>query len=269
MSTRGDPRDPAAIGAVQKPLWNRSAKAYADVFHGLVTQAIEPTLDAARVGNGTRALDIATGPGIVAAAAVNRGAMATAVDFAEDMVATARRSYPEIDFRVADAADLPFDDESFDAVVMGFALFLLAEPDKALREVRRVLVPGGRASFSVWDWPVPGFDLFYSAMGKYIPDESIVGDPPLFGVSDPDVLKQAIASAGFVDPRLDRLPIVWELGSANELFDALATLRDFSDVSDEVLSAFRSDVVNGAREYERGGRYFVPFPALLLTGTKP
>ena len=259
----------AEITAVQIPIWNRGAATYEQAFAGNVDQAVVPTLDGARVGPGTRLLDVATGPGIVAAAAAERGAMATGVDFAPDMIAVARRTHPEIAFEVADAADLPFDDASFDAVVMGFALFLMAEPDAVLREARRVLVPRGRACFSVWDWPVPGFDLFYSAMAKYLPEESIVGEPPLMGVSDRTLLAGKLEDAGFADVRVEALPIVWELEEPGQLFDALATLRDFDSLTDETLREFRLEVAAGVRAFERDGRFFVPFPALLLSGAKP
>lgn len=269
MSKRLKPADPAVVSELQRPLWNRSAEAYADVFRGCVTQAIGPTLDAAGIGAGSRVLDVATGPGIIAAAASERGARAKGIDFAEHMVAVAQGKYPSIDFTVADAADLPFDDGDFDAVVMGFALFMMAEPDRALREAHRVLAPGGRVACTVWDWPVPGFDLFYSAMGRFIPEEPVLGgDPPLFGVSDRDVLQAVLADAGFADPGVERLPITWELASPDNLFDALATLRDFTNVSDDLLSSFRSEVAKGAEQYKRGGSYFIPFPALLLTGTR-
>jgi SAM-dependent methyltransferase len=270
MSMQGGPADPSVVRKLQKPLWNRSAEAYADVFQGSVTQAIEPMLDAAGVVGGSRVLDVATGPGIVAAAALERGATAKGIDFAERMVAVARQRSPQIEFEVADAADLPFDDDTFDAVVMGFALFMMAEPDKALHEAHRVLAPGGKVACTVWDWPVPGFELFYSPMERYVPEEPVLGgNPPLFGVSDADVLKAVLAKAGFVDPAVERLPIVWELASPDELFNALATLRDFSDISNDVLSSFRSEVAAGAEAYKREERYFVPFPALLLAGTKP
>jgi SAM-dependent methyltransferase len=219
-------RSAAEITAVQKPIWNRGAETYAEAFAGNVGQGVAPTLDRAGVGAGTRVLDVATGPGIVAAAAAERGAAATGVDFAADMIAVARRRHPGIAFEVADACNLPFDDASFDSVVMGFALFLMAEPDAVLREARRVLAPGGHACFSLWDWPVPGFDLFYSAMAKYLPQESIVGEPPLMGVSDRDLLAGMLESAGFADVRVEPLPIVWELAEPEQLYDALATLRD-------------------------------------------
>jgi len=240
------------------------------VFDGQVTKAIEPTLDAAGVVDGSRVLDVATGPGIIAAAALERGATAKGIDFAENMIAVARKRYPGVEFDVADATDLQYDDGTFDAVVMGFALFMMAQPDKALDEAHRVLAPGGRVACTVWDWPVPGLDLFYSPMERFAPEEPVLGgDPPLFGVSDRDVLQALLAGAGFVDTAVESLPIVWEIASPDELFDALATLRDFSEVPDDRLNSFRSEVATGAQQYKRDGSYFVPFPALLLTGTKP
>lgn len=268
MTERSD-TSAANIAAVQKPIWNRGAETYADAFAGTVDQGVAPTLDCAVVGHGRRVLDVATGPGILAAAAAERGAAATGVDFAEDMIAVARCTHPEASFEVADASGLPFDEESFDAVVMGFALFLMAEPDSVLREAHRVLVPGGRACFSLWDWPVPGFDLFYGAMAKFVPQESVVGEPPLVGVSDRELLAAKAESAGFVQATVEPLPIIWELADPAHLFDALATLRDFSALSKKTLQAFRAEVAEGARAYERQASYNVPFPALLLSGTKP
>ena len=89
----------------------------------------------------------------MAAAAAQRGASVVAVDFSEAMLAEARRHHPAIDFRTGDAEALPFPEASFDAVVMSFGLLHLARPDQALAEAHRVLRPGGRLAFTVWDRP--------------------------------------------------------------------------------------------------------------------
>lgn len=249
--------------------WDRAAAVYADVFDGQVSQTIEPLLATANVTRGTRLLDVATGPGTLAGAGAERGAVAKGIDFSPKMVEVARKTFPNVEFRVADAAELPFEDGSFDAVVMGYALFMISEPAKALSEAQRVLVSGGKIACSVWDWPVPGFDLFYSRMAEYVPEEPMLsGDPPLLGVSDHDVLSAALTEAGFVDPRVEVLPLTWDMDNPDRLFDALASLRDFSSLSAVEVASFRSDVVAAAGEYKREDRYEIPFPTLVLSATK-
>lgn len=275
MTSLGSDVDPQKIIEEQKPVWNRTADDYAEMFDGNVTQAVEPTLDAVGVRKGTRILDVASGPGILAAAAHVRGATVTGTDFAERMVEAARKRVPGIRFEMADAADLPFADQSFDAVTVGFALFLMGEPFKALHEAHRVLVPGGRLAVTVWDWPVPAFDLFYGAMNKYLPDEAAIlenapdSTPPLMGVSDHTSLKTALSEAGFFNPQVSKLPLIWELASAEHLFNALASLRDLSTLSSPELKAFQGEVVAGAQQYKKGDHFYIPYPALLLSGTRP
>jgi ubiquinone/menaquinone biosynthesis C-methylase UbiE len=93
----------------------------------------------------SRVLDVATGPGLAAAAARVRGAMAIGVDVSPGMVALARRAHPGIEFQVAEVVALPFPDRSFDAVICNFGLGHFPEPEAALAECVRVLVPGGGA----------------------------------------------------------------------------------------------------------------------------
>ena len=99
--------DPTAFHAFERAGWESIPLAYQDAFGTLTTQAIGPLLDAACVGPGVRVLDVATGPGYVAAAAAARGTMVVGVDFSAAMLTEARRHSPSIDFREGDAEDLP------------------------------------------------------------------------------------------------------------------------------------------------------------------
>src|SRR5262249_52071970 len=130
--------------------WERAVGGYERGFLPLTRQAIEPLLEAARVGKGMRLLDLASGPGDLVAAAAKRGAQPTGCDFSEAMLAVAGGRHPGLRFGPGDAQALPFADGSYDAVTMAFLLGHLAEPARALAEARRVLAPGGRFAFAWW-----------------------------------------------------------------------------------------------------------------------
>ena len=129
------------------------AATYHDFFTPITALAIQPLLDAAGAGAGSKLIDIATGPGSVAAKASRLGASCIGVDLSPEMIALARRSHPDIDFRVAEVEHLPFADRSFDAVVCNFGLGHFPWPEAALAECGRTLEVGGRMAFSWWDQP--------------------------------------------------------------------------------------------------------------------
>ena len=98
-------------------------------------------------------LDVATGSGELAARAAARGASVLGTDIAEPVVELARRERLGVEFRRADARDLPSADGSVTAVVANFLLPHLADHGRALGELTRVLAPGGRLAVSTWDAP--------------------------------------------------------------------------------------------------------------------
>src|SRR5207247_126235 len=132
--------------------WREVAVPYAASFGSLTTQAIEPMLDALAVGEDTRLLDLACGPGWLSAAAVRRGAWVLGADLSPTMLAQARATYPHIEFKMVDAQSLPFNPE-FDAVAMNFGLLHVGRPEQVIAEAFRVLKAGGRFGFTVWAPP--------------------------------------------------------------------------------------------------------------------
>ena len=149
--------------------WEGVVAEYDVSFGSLTAQAIGPLLDSVNAGKSVRLLDVASGPGYVAAAAAKRGAAVVGIDFSAPMVMEARRRYPGIQFQEGDAEALPFPDGSFDAVVMNFGMLHLGRPDQALVEARRVLADGGRIGFTVWAKPeeTVGFGITLRAIQAY------------------------------------------------------------------------------------------------------
>jgi SAM-dependent methyltransferase len=128
-------------------------------------------------------LETASGTGIVTRAlrdALPAHTQLTATDLNVDMLEIARakfRSNEQVAFQPADATALPFPDASFDAVICQFGVMFFPDKDKSYREVHRVLVPGGRYIFSVWDAHRynPFGRIAHEVIGSFFPV-----DPPKF-----------------------------------------------------------------------------------------
>ncbi|QWW19874.1 demethylmenaquinone methyltransferase [Schaalia sp. 19OD2882] len=102
---------------------------------------------------GQRLLDVAAGTGASSAAMAATGARVVACDLSEGMVEVGRFRHPELQFVVGDAMDLPFADSSFDAVTISYGLRNIPDPVRALREMLRVVRPGGRLVVSEFSTP--------------------------------------------------------------------------------------------------------------------
>lgn len=124
------------------------------------------TVRALGIQAGDRVLDIAAGTGTSSAAIARAGARVTALDFSPGMVAVGRQRNPEIEFVEGDAQQLPFDDASFEAVTVSFGLRNVKDPHRALAEMRRVLVPGGRVV--ICEFTTPPNALVRGAYSLYL-----------------------------------------------------------------------------------------------------
>ena len=125
-----------------------AAERYEEAFVPALFAQWAPILcDAASVGPGQRVLDVACGTGIVARTAAERvgpEGVVVGVDLNEAMLEVARRVSPDLELRVGDAADLPFPARDFDAVLCQMALMFFPDRLRALTEMARVALDGGR-----------------------------------------------------------------------------------------------------------------------------
>jgi demethylmenaquinone methyltransferase/2-methoxy-6-polyprenyl-1,4-benzoquinol methylase len=160
---------------------------------------------------GDRVLDACCGTGDLAIAARRRGAKVVGLDFAEAMLERARRKSAEVEWVRGDVLALPFEDGSFDAATVGFGIRNVEDLPAGLRELRRVLGPGGRLGvleitrprgalapfYRVW------FDGLVPLLGRLLPGGSAYSYLPasVRRFPDPESLSALLEEAGFSQVR--------------------------------------------------------------------
>jgi SAM-dependent methyltransferase len=145
--------DAERLRAFERQGHDALAASYYAFFAAVTALATDPLLNGVHLRPGARLLDVASGPGALAAEAANRGARPVGVDLSPRMIELAQRLHPAIEYREADVESLPFPDHAFDAVVCAFGLGHFPRPELAVTECIRTLSPGGRIAFAWWDDP--------------------------------------------------------------------------------------------------------------------
>jgi SAM-dependent methyltransferase len=250
-------------------VWDRCAPTYTHVFEALTSQATETLLDLAGVGRGTQLLDIGTGPGTHLGAALYRGAEVVAVDLSPAMVDAVRTRHPSVDARVADAHHLPFADGTFDAVTIGFCLHHTADPHAVLREASRVLRPGGRLSFTVWDdmARLEAFALGYSAFAAELPADDTPPPPPLG--QQPADYEDLLARTGLVRPTARILQLNWPATDGAALYDGFARYLDLQQLAPDTAAAIRAMLDTAVAErLDPSGIAHLANPAIVAAATR-
>ena len=141
-----------------------------------ITSAADAVVRAAGVGPGDHVLDVACGNGNAAIAAARAGAIATGVDITPELLDAARAVAPDVEWIEGDAQDLPFDDDSFDAVLSTFGSMFAPDHQRTAAEIARVVRPGGRIAIASWT-PEGSIGDFFRTVAKHAPPPP--GDSPL------------------------------------------------------------------------------------------
>ncbi len=259
----------AATGQVS----NTAAEIY-DAFFvpALFGKWAGPLCDAAGVSPGHAVLDIACGTGATTREAFERSGPAgkvTGLDCNPGMLAVARARQPDVDWVEGRAEELPFSGGSFDAVLCQFGLMFFEDRDRALKEMRRVLRPGGRLALSVWDQVVhsPG----YSEMIALI--EAMFGPEPADALRAPFVLgekarlREILDAAGLAGAGISTVEGTARFASIREWvhMDVRGwTLAEFID--DEGFEALVREAERTLGAYEGAdGTVAFPAPAHIVT----
>ncbi len=267
---------PEAIRAFEHAGWQRAAGGYEATFAHATARYIEKLLDVARVARGRHVLDVACGPGQLAAAAAARGATVHALDFSAAMVRIARDANPGVVVSEGDAERMPYQDDQYDAVVSSFGMHHVPRPAMALAECRRVLVPGGVVGFTVWATPAENiaWKLIFDTIDRHGDRSAAKAFPPAGALNQIDQCVRGLEGAGFAEVTGEIARATWILPDAQALVSALSagTVRMAALLGAQTpraLSDIVADIEREAERYRCDGGLALPIAAVLASGRKP
>ncbi|MBA2682278.1 MAG: methyltransferase domain-containing protein [Ktedonobacteraceae bacterium] len=237
-------------------------------------------LEAAGLVPGNHVLDIAAGTGdqsILAARRVGPGGSILATDISADMLGIAARvaqqeGLTNITTRVMDAQQLDLQDNAFDAVICRLALMLIPNRKLALREIRRVLKPGGKLAALVWSAPEnnPLFSLPLAIVATYARGASSHGPDP-FTLSDPRVFERELTEAGFDEVITRALPFESHYASLDAFLQSTAsrlTASVMGQLSYQEQQHLLGEVRQALSQFEGSHGLVAPAELLLGVGSK-
>ena len=256
-----------------------AAEAYERYFVPAIGRPIaQDLIEAAALRRGERVLDVACGTGVVtrlAAECVGDAGSVTGLDVDASMLQIARSAAPaeaSIEWRETTAEQMPYEDERFDVVLCQMGLQFIQDKLAALRELRRVLAPGGRVVLNVPGPTPPMFSIMADALARHIDPEVASKMHLVFSLSDPTKLRELLSNAGFNEIKTSlaikslHLPpaeqFLWQYISATPLSMA------FAEVNDETRTALERDVCEKWQEFRVDGKLTLEVSMTMATARK-
>jgi SAM-dependent methyltransferase len=233
--------------------WGRRAAEWSCLYEHYAVDVLMAVFPRLGIGAGMRVLDVACGSGLAVRLASGAGATVAGIDASEPLIEIARARTPEADLRVGSMFELPWGDESFDAVTAINGIW--GGCDDALREAHRVLTPGGRLALTFWGRDRP-LDLkaCFRIFARESPDVHAGSMRRLNDIAADGVVEEMLASTGFTLVESGARISVIEWPDADVAWRALSSLgpatpalrRHGDGLRDEVLA-----VIDECRD-ERG-----------------
>ena len=270
--------DPRLQRRVQRYGWDKASTTYERYWHEQLSPAQDRLLELAALRPGDSVLDIACGTGLVtfrAAALVRPGGSVVATDISDAMVewvirAAGARGFTNVSARRMGAESLELPDATFDVALCALGLMYVPDAPAAMREILRVLKPGGRAVAAVWGAREKcGWAEIFSIVDARV-DSDVC--PMFFQLGTQDQLRVLFESAGFVDVVSERLSTVLHYTSGEEAcgaaFEGGPVALAYSRFDEPTRGAARAEYLASIERWRNGQAYDVPGEFVIAAGGK-
>lgn len=270
----------------QKETWNRVAGSWKK-WDQFTMNFLRPTGDAIIKALDIRVddivLDIASGTGEPAfsIAEIAKKGKVFATDLSEEMLAIAHdnakgRNIKNVEFKVADVSDLPFNDDFFHKISCRMGFMFFPDMQLAAEEMFRVCRTGGRVSIGVWaaaeynDW----FTTMTKVLSKHIElKPAPAGAPGMFRCAKPGFAKQILENAGFKNVHEQNIPGLLDFGTAEnywmnrtEMSEPMVKLM--SELDESTREKIKSDLVEVCGTMLRDGKLLMNYCSLVVSAEK-
>ena len=266
----------------EREMWDQFSRRYTDVVLPEFRPFGRRLIELAGIRPGMWVLDVATGPGepaLTIARRVGPRGLVAGVDFSPTMLRGARARARALgvrntQFHEMDAECLTLESLTFDRVVCRFGLMLMPDAERALGEMHRVLVPGGRVAVAIWsaESKVNTLGIVRRALERHDAFHPPPGAPDFFRFGKAGAVEGALQAAGFRQVRTERMTVEWVFNNPKEFWGSMkegpSLRRALAKVSPAVRRAVRADVFRALAQYERNGRLRIPNEAVLALGVK-
>jgi ubiquinone/menaquinone biosynthesis C-methylase UbiE len=262
---------------VQRYGWDKASSLYERYWADQLAPAQDVLLEFAALRPGEHVLDIACGTGLVtfpAAQAIGVTGRIVATDLSEEMIkaiaAAAAERGVRGEFLRQDAEQLDFPDATFDAALCGLGLMYVPDAQRAVREMHRVLRPGGRAVAAVWGARKNcGWAEIFPIVERRVASEVC---PLFFMLGSGDVLADTFSLAGFAQVKSRRIPATLEYASAEDAIGASfaggPVALAYSHFDSATRESAHAEYLESIEAFREGDGYRVPGEFVVTRGVR-
>ncbi|CAN5325318.1 hypothetical protein BH23BAC3_BH23BAC3_29520 [soil metagenome] len=270
--------EPRLQRRVQRYGWDKAAEYYNRSWKAQLKPAQDKLMQMVNLKPGERVLETACGTGLVTARivqSVGQSGFVTATDLSEGMIDLAKQSLESengsVEFQRMDAENLDLEDNSYDATICALGLMYVPDPVQSLKELYRVLKPGGRAGIAIWgERKHCGWADIFPIVDQFVASGVC---PMFFQQGTGNSLEQSMKTTGFRDIKIIRFhqKLIFH-DDEHALMAAFAggpVALAYQKFDDQTKEDVHQEYLDSISEYKNGEGYEIPGEFVVSKGVKP